>query len=335
MKRSISKLISFIMAVTVVISLAGCAGNPNSYSLESTQVPGSLPAEETTAPYVRKEFKASEYPYFALLSETEKNAYSQIYEELWEGNDRFECRILLSADELSKAIDSVLNDHPELFWLDNNYGYTYDPSDGSIKEITFTFFDFADTPEKLKKARSEFDSITSAVAAEAMKYQSTVDRELYIHDYICSNTEYDESGPYNQSAYSALILHTSVCAGYAKSFQYLMQKAGVPCYYVTGRTDGIADKVIGGSGEGGSHSWDMVLLDGDFYNVDCLWDDTASDTYGSMIYPFFNLTDDELLYHARTNMAVRLPLCRATKYKYSNHFGPTIEATSISFADAG
>ena len=228
----------------------------------------------------------------------------------------------------------MLNDHPELFWLDNKYSYTYDPDDGSIKEITFDFYDFADTPEKLRKAKIDMEEKADSVISEARHKGSMVERELFIHDYICQNTTYDEAAPYNQSAYSCLILNKSVCAGYARAFQYLMSRAGFVCYYVAGKTEGISGQVIGGSEDGGSHSWNMVLIEGSYYNVDCLWDDTASDTYGSAIYPFFNLTDEAFVYHARIGMSMGLPKCYDTKYKYSNYFGQTVEAESIVFVDA-
>ena len=264
-----------------------------------------------------------------MLSETEMNAYSFIYEGLIAGNSEIECPISLEADQLSKAMDAVLNDHPEIFWIDNNYSYSYNPEDGSIKEITFTFYDFADTPEKFQAAKAEFDAAASSIIAGANAYSTIVERELYIHDYICENTVYDETAPYHQSAYSTIVLHRSVCAGYARSFQYLMQRAGVTCYYVTGSTE----KTVAGSGDSGAHSWNMVLINGDFYNVDCLWDDTASESYGSPIYPFFNIPDSEMVNHIRIQMALGLPSCTATECRYSNQFGPTIEADSIVFAD--
>jgi transglutaminase/protease-like cytokinesis protein 3 len=113
-----------------------------------------------------------------------------------------------------------------------------------------------------------------------------------------------------------------------------MQRSGFTCYYVTGRTDS-SSMGLGGSNDNGAHSWDIVLVAGEYYNVDCLWDDTASDTYGSAIYPFFNVPDEELVNHNRINMAVRLPQCTATDYRYSNLFGPTVEASSIVFTEAG
>ena len=196
------------------------------------------------------------------------------------------------------------------------------------------FYDFADTPDKLHKAKVALEEVADSVTRQVRLKTTMVERELFIHDYICQNTVYDEAAPYNQSAYSCLVMHKSVCAGYARAFQYLMQKAGFTCYYVAGRTDGLNGQVISGSNEGGSHSWNMVLLDGEYYNVDCLWDDTASDTYGSVIYPFFNLTDEAFRYHARISMAIGLPKCNGTKYKYSNYFGKTVEAENIVFVDA-
>ncbi|MCR4557452.1 MAG: hypothetical protein K5779_06485 [Saccharofermentans sp.] len=335
MLRRSAKFTALITALMLIITASGC-DTGTAYSLESTRFSSAVSETAATKPsvYIRSSFDINKNPYYAMLSETEMNAYSFVYEELIKGNQKFECPFTISADQLSKATDAMLNDHPELFWLDNSYGYTYDPADGTVKEITFNFFDFADTPEKLRDARSRFDSAAEKIITEASKYPTQAERELYIHDYICDNTGYDENAPYNQSAYSVIVLHSSVCAGYARSFQYLMQKSGFTCYYVTGRTEK-SSQVLGGNDENGTHSWDIVFIAGEYYNVDCLWDDTASDSYGSPIYPFFNIPDEELVNHVRINMATRLPGCHSTDYRYSNLFGPTVEASSIVFTDAG
>ena len=328
MNKTLEKILAIVLLVTMVAGLSACfeeTGFGNESASYSTQ--------NTIPVYKRLFFDVAQNPYYATLKDNEKNVYSLIFEELYKGSRKFECPVKTNAEELSLAIDAVLNDHPDLFWLDNKYSYSYDPEDGSVKEITFEFYDFADTPDKLHKAKVALEEVADSVTSQVRLKTTMVERELFIHDYICQNTVYDEAAPYNQSAYSCLVMHRSVCAGYARAFQYLMQKAGFTCYYVAGRTEGLNGQVINGSNESGSHSWNMVLLDGEYYNVDCLWDDTASDTYGSAIYPFFNLTDEAFRYHTRISMAVGLPKCNGTKYKYSNYFGQTVEAESIVFVD--
>ena len=329
MHKTLIKILASVLLITLVIGLCSCFEDIEITDGSTSKITGSA---ETS--FKRASFDAGLYPYFATLTEKEKDIYSLLFTELYKGTRKVECTVEVNADHLSKAIDAVLNDHPELFWLDNKYSYTYDPDDGNIKEITFDFYDFADTPEKLHKAKVDMEEKADSVINEARLQGTMVERELFIHDYICKNTAYDETAPYNQSAYSCLILNKSVCAGYARAFQYLMNRAGFVCYYVAGKTEGINGQVIGGSSDGGSHSWNMVLIEGSYYNVDCLWDDTASDTYGSAIYPFFNLTDEAFIYHARIGMSMGLPKCDDTKYKYSNYFGQTVEAESIVFVDA-
>ena len=328
MNKTLEKILAIVLLVTMVTGLSACFEDPG-FGNESA----SYSTQDTNSAYKRLAFDAAQNPYYATLKDNEKNVYSLIFEELYKGSRKFECPVKTNAEELSLAIDAVLNDHPELFWLDNKYSYSYDPEDGSVKEINFEFYDFADTPDKLHKAKVALEEVADSVVRQVRLKTTMVERELFIHDYICQNTVYDEMAPYNQSAYSCLVMHKSVCAGYARAFQYLMQKAGFTCYYVAGRTEGLNGQVINGSNESGSHSWNMVLLDGEYYNVDCLWDDTASDTYGSTIYPFFNLTDEAFRYHTRISMAVGLPKCNGTKYKYSNYFGKTVEAENIVFVD--
>ena len=356
MKKRLVKLVSVLLMLAVVSGLCACIDEfddyddyDNGYGYDyddeaydesddeadyesdyESDDESEDPAKDEGGTDVRTDFEADQYPYFAVLDSKEKDIYSLLYDGLSKGSRKVDCKkVKAGEDQLTKAIDAVLNDHPELFWIDNQYEFTYDSDEGSIEDVSFDFFDFASTPEKLRDAKAAFEKATEDILAGAGSKQGLVERERAIHDYICKNTTYDEKAPYNQSAYSVIVLHRSVCAGYSKAFQYLMNKAGITCYYIPGTT---TDSGIGG--EDGAHAWNIVCPDGEYYNIDVLWDGSASESCGEDVYPFFNLTDSAFLYHDRDELAKALPKCTGTKYKYSNYFGKTVEIEDLDFEDA-
>ena len=342
MKKELVKIVSVLLMLAVVSGLCACMDEFDDYDDyddgyeydddygDEEDDESDDPTKSTDGTAVITDFNADQYPYFAALNSKEKEIYSLIYEELSKGSQKFDCKKVQAGEEqLTKAIDAVLNDHPELFWIDNQYEFVCDTDDGIVEDVSFDFFDFASTPDKLRDAKAAFEKAAEDILDGIGSQSGMVERERAIHDYICKNTTYEESAPYNQSAYSVIVLHRSVCAGYSKAFQYLMNKAGITCYYVPGTT---TDSNIGG--EDGAHAWNIVYLDGEYYNIDVLWDDSASETYGEDVYPFFNLTDSAFLYHARDELAQSLPKCTGTKYKYSNYFGKTVEVGDLEFEDA-
>ena len=86
-----------------------------------------------------------------------------------------------------------------------------------------------------------------------------------VYDYICSNVTYDydnlEDDDYllKYSAYAGLVNGTAVCQGYAVLFYRLMLELGV-------------DARVIASIESENHAWNIVGLDGLYYNLDATWD---------------------------------------------------------------
>jgi len=77
--------------------------------------------------------------------------------------------------------------------------------------------------------------------------------------------EYVKDASDNQNMYSALVNKASVCAGYAKATQYLLQQMNIYCIYVLGEatTDTQTD----------AHAWNIVKCNGQYYCVDTTWGD--------------------------------------------------------------
>ncbi|MBO7703077.1 MAG: hypothetical protein J6S26_01430 [Solobacterium sp.] len=245
---------------------------------------------EYHSPYV---FDERFFPYYGMLDEDEKIIYAQMYECVMNGENSFAPAAgSLNADKIEEIWMAVYDDHPELFWLDETCSFTY-LSGGQVTEV---HLDFNALGNHLEENITTFENAALGILQGCEAYSSANSRELCIHDSLAQSVEYDTNASYHQTAWSALVDGRSVCAGYARAYQYLMTKSGIPCYYATGW-----------SGE--NHGWNIVELDGEYYNVDVTWDDTA-DTHA-----FFNRTDADLsATHYREDHSLDLPACTGETY---------------------
>lgn len=233
-------------------------------------------------------FDESFYPYYAMLEQDMRRIYHQIYANALNLTVSFTPVSEVSVSQLKTVFEAVYNDHPELFWLDSGYYCKY-LRNGNCVEITLKYHD---TANYLESAKQEFEAAAQVILPGAQALGSEQEREQYVHDALMEMVEYDADAPMNQSAYSALVGGRSVCAGYARAFQYLMQQLGIPCYYCTGYA-------------GEDHAWNIVKLGEIYRNVDVTWDDTNPATYD-----YYNKTDREYAdTHMRTDLSVYLPAC--------------------------
>lgn len=234
------------------------------------------------------------YPYYYLLDETGQAIYRQIYANANALNATFMPCQDITVNALKTVFEAVYNDHPELFWLETGYSCKYSRS-GKCIEITLKF---SVTQEEMEDFRTTFETQVNRILYQAWSLPDDYEVEKYIHDRLLELVEYQSGAPMSQSAYSALVNGKTVCAGYARAFQYLMHQLGIPCYYCTGY-----------SGE--NHAWNIIYLYGEYYNVDLTWDDTQPPTYR-----YFNKTDKDFeTTHVRRSLAQKLPACEGTSYR--------------------
>ena len=243
---------------------------------------------------------AEEYPYYQMLSENQQSVYRQIYANAQNLTEKFAPEKTVSASDVKTAFEAVIGDHPEMFWLETGYSSKY-LTNGQCVEIDLKYNSTADD---LESAKQRFDAAAQNLITGAASLDSNYEKEKYVHDALASAVTYDLTADMNQSAYSALVNGKSVCAGYARAYQYLLQQLGIPCYYCTGYS-------------GGDHAWNIVKLEDGYYNVDVTWDDAAA-----IRYDYFNKTDaDFASTHVRQNLSVYLPACNGTAYRQENTTG--------------
>ena len=147
-----------------------------------------------------------------------------------------------------------------------------------------------------ESASAKGDMIVSSIITANM---NAYDRVKAIHDYLVKNVDYDYNGlktgnlqPSVYTAEGALCNGLAVCQGYAEAFELLCAKAGVKAQMVYGDA--------GNSTDGWqSHAWNVVRIDGEWYQIDCTWDDPLVDgevisNGENIFYAYFLLTDSEM-----------------------------------------
>ena len=87
---------------------------------------------------------------------------------------------------------------------------------------------FNRTAQDLENARQIFRENADQILAGVQALPDSYGREKAVHDALIDKITYDMGAEMNQSAYSAMVNGRTVCAGYARAFQYLLQQLGIP-----------------------------------------------------------------------------------------------------------
>lgn len=108
---------------------------------------------------------------------------------------------------------------------------------------------------------------------------SDIQKAKALHDWLCNAVDYDfenTKDAKNHVDYSAFLYSTTVCEGYARAYQHLMQAANIESYYLSGP----------------NHAWNMIKLGNHYFHVDTTWDDGTGT--GNYNYGYFLLSNNEI-----------------------------------------
>lgn len=169
----------------------------------------------------------------------------------------------LSWEEAKNIYTIFKMSNPQYYFLNNTYLFV----DGAwYPTVTKKFCkgkDRASATAKIKSRIGEYEKYIKKASGARQK-------EKVAHDMIVQNVSYVKN-EYDQTIYSTFVLNKTVCAGYAQAFELLMNRAGIDTVAVTSS----------------EHEWNKIKLDGNWYVVDCTWDDLDGKVISGTAYAYW------------------------------------------------
>lgn len=259
----------------------------------------------------QQEESLTAYYAYRSLNQDEKKLYRQLLYAMTKMQAEIDTSTL-DTDMLDKVFNCVMNDHPELFFV-SGYQYTRYTRGDVLTKLTFCA-QYTMSKEQVTECQFAIEDYVATCFAGMPNSTDEYEKVKYCYEYIILHTEYDLQAENNQNICSVFLTGRSVCQGYAKAVQYLLQKAGIESFLVTGYANQ------------GTHAWNLVKVDGAYYYLDATWGDASYSFAGEsgeyvgevppINYDYFLVTTEDLQVTHSIGNVIDLPQCTEKKDNY-------------------
>ena len=135
----------------------------------------------------------------------------------------------------------------------------------------------------IQVSSSDYPSVNSLIQSAVTQCNNETDgsdyqKALWLHDWLLNQLNYDNSLKWS-STESALTRGLGTCQAYERAYAQLLSAASIENIETSDTYDG--------------HTWNAMKLDGEWYQVDCTWDDSNDNWYNfDQRRLYFGLTDE-------------------------------------------
>lgn len=189
--------------------------------------------------------------------------------------------------EFNVAYRAICFDHPELFWLYSGEEAEMVYSSEAINQngFYFVYIRMLEPFAAFEEQMTAFNQATSAFLADIDTGISEYETIRQVHDKLIAMVNYNDpvvkqikfgnGQDLAHTAYGALVTDSSgnpnyaVCDGYTLALEYLLQQCGINVVFIGGMAGASMDTV-------GGHAWNIIEMDGVWYETDATWDDAES-----------------------------------------------------------
>lgn len=243
--------------------------------------------------------------YYNHMNKNQQTAYHAIYQGLVNLSAEFQIPRLEGKD-LSNVFFELRLDHPEIFWT-SGFKYKYYQDSPNLIMIPEYLFN----KDKIREHQKALNARIEKLARPALKL-TDLEKELYIHDFICEHVTYDKlKKPYSHEIIGPLGQGVGVCEGIAKSVKILCDALGIWCMIAL--CDNNPEKGIKYR-----HTWNIVKLEKNYYHLDVTFDNSLGKclkTGEEIRYDYFNL-DDKAIFRDHEPLIAPAPSCSDNEHFY-------------------
>ncbi len=236
------------------------------------------------------------------LTDIEREAYDAIVNGVISYEPYVKLPAVMTAEQISKLFNLVYSQESKIFWLSNIFHNTSEPSDTINLNYRYS-------KEKSDTMRGELELAVGTILGELPSSCTAYQAVKYFHDTIVTGCTFSKDYEHVNSAYGALVDGHSQCEGYAFAMSLLCDRSGIENVVVTG-TNSL----------GATHAWNKVNIDGEWYNIDCTWDDPIIKYENPLFlkHDYLLLCDKDILdiTHFQNTDYFIPPVCSSEKANY-------------------
>lgn len=273
-----------LTASAVLSLLSGCSkeqdeteyniySNGTTYANDENAVPDK--EKEDYADFYIPDGMVTDYYSQYTFSEDEQELYNEVKKSL--GNLKASNPLTTDSMEYQKILDVI---RLEQLGFPHVSGRSLEYN-GAAQQFEVKI-SYRLTADEISSMNMAAEKAAKDIIAQLTPDMDDYEKLKFFHDYLIRNCETDTSDAYADTIYGTLVRKKALCEGYAKTFSYLCNLAGIENTIVTGKTYV-------------AHMWNMVKLGGNWYHVDVTWDkseDQLRNAFPNVIlYQYFMVTD--------------------------------------------
>ena len=221
------------------------------------------------------------------LNAKEKKLYDYMVQQFYALKEHFYCKNCSFAN-VENAYNSILNDHPLLYYLPNKFICIRNKFNNNIYDRFLLKLKNLYTIQQIITYDNALEKVKKTLS-EIIKDRSEIEIEKYICQYFLKNIYYRVDNIYNQNAGMVLVNNVGQCSGIAKAAKLMLGWCGIDSIVVNGFA------IDPRSGQTNAHAWNIVRVENQLYHLDMTFMLNANNKNSKPYrYLFFNYTDEEI-----------------------------------------